>query len=519
LNRRDWSSAESLASQLRIEDPGNPAGYQIGGPALLGTNQIEAAATVIERAAALFAEQAWSVALLARLADARKSYAEASEFAKMLRDRFPEQPSGYQLGIAVLNKLGRIDEARAIANQALIHFPDQMWALRTQAQTAESNGDFEAAAEVAMRLHERFPDEAAGYRIAGRVLFRLGRLAEAEEILRRAAVQFPDRSWPAQEVAAVADYPHAIRFAEGLSRVPWRSLVSAPVPTAPQPPVKPAKRPLVVVVGMHRAGTSLCTEIVQSLGVELGDRLMPPTVYNLSGYHEHVPIVECHEQLLASTNYVWSTSILQHPRSRDFWSSETTSSIKRQLAQIVSEQAKHSAGCWGFKDPRTTHFIPLWKDVFARAGIDPIWILAVRDPRAVAASLQRRDGLPPLLCELLWAEHYLSALRFIGSEIAAIVSYERWFSAALAQLSELERAVCTAATPPKDAVGTALACIRADLNASPSAEGGYAHPLAEIVHSWIVKVSRDLPRLQLKADQLWHVAVEKSRSLLDRSEC
>jgi tetratricopeptide (TPR) repeat protein len=518
LHRRDWSGAESLAARLRIEAPREPAGYQIGGRALLEMKRLEEAAAVIEPALALFPEQAWPLALSATLTDTRGLYAQAIELAKTLRDRFPSDPSGHQFGIAALNKLGRIDEALTIANDAVIRFPDRMWALRAQAQAAENHGDFESAAEIAATLRQRFPDETAGYRIAGRTLLRLGRFAEAEQILRQAAVLFPDRSWPAQDAAAVVDYPRAVRFAEALSGLPWRDFLPAPSAPRPQLPVKPAQRPLVVVLGMHRGGTSLCMKIVQSCGVELGDRLMPPTIYNLGGYQEHVPIVECHERLLASTNYVWSTSILQRPRSPEFWSWDTTSAIERQLTQIVSEQSDRSAGCWGFKDPRTIHFLPLWKDVFVRAGIDPIWILAVRDPRAVAASLQRRDGLPPVLGELLWAEHYLSALRFVGSEIAAIVSYERWFTDPLAQLRELERAVCRAVTPPANTVETALACIRAELNASPSVEGGYAHPLAEIVHSWIVEEPHDLPRLQLKADQLWHVAVAKSRSLVDRPE-
>src|SRR6202042_3196435 len=56
---------------------------------------------------------------------------------------------------------------------------------------------------------------------------------------------------------------------------------------------------------------------------------------------------------------------------------------------------------WGFKDPRTIRLLPFWLTVFERLDVDGRYIVAIRNPLSVAASLLRRQGMTPTLSHLL----------------------------------------------------------------------------------------------------------------------
>ena len=149
---------------------------------------------------------------------------------------------------------------------------------------------------------------------------------------------------------------------------------------------------------------------------------------------------------------------------------------------------------------RTARFLPLWQDIFGDLGVQPVWILAVRDPRAVAASLLARNGLPPAMGELLWVEHYLDALRHLGPRIAGVIHYEKWFSSPLAQVQNLAAIIgCVS----NEAKAEAARSIKAELRHDIPGSGGYSLDLAQVVYAWLSPDVLDLGLLQLKADALW----------------
>src|ERR1700690_93442 len=61
----------------------------------------------------------------------------------------------------------------------------------------------------------------------------------------------------------------------------------------------------LVVLGMHRSGTSALTGMLHHLGVALGSRLMAASPDNPRGYWEHSDIVATHERLMAALGWGW----------------------------------------------------------------------------------------------------------------------------------------------------------------------------------------------------------------------
>ena len=57
-------------------------------------------------------------------------------------------------------------------------------------------------------------------------------------------------------------------------------------------------QPPVLVVGMHRSGTSLLARMLQLLGVHLGDDLLPADQHNPDGYGEDKRFVTFQRHIL-----------------------------------------------------------------------------------------------------------------------------------------------------------------------------------------------------------------------------
>lgn len=198
----------------------------------------------------------------------------------------------------------------------------------------------------------------------------------------------------------------------------------------------PRDRRVVVILGMDRSGTSLCSRILNLLGVDLGTEMVPPNIDNEHGFWESVEILEINNRVLSALGFNWHDSALLQPFPPAWWRSQAVAECRDNALNIVD---RHTSGgnLWGFKDPRTATLLPFWIDVFDRLAIQPAWVVAVRDPRAVALSLEQRNKLSRAFGELLWIERSLDIARYVGGAIAAIVHYEDWFVRAAEQARRL----------------------------------------------------------------------------------
>ncbi len=62
----------------------------------------------------------------------------------------------------------------------------------------------------------------------------------------------------------------------------------------------------ILVLGMHRSGTSALTRVLNLLGAELGSRLMPAVSgNNENGFWENQDAVDIHEALLSDLGRNW----------------------------------------------------------------------------------------------------------------------------------------------------------------------------------------------------------------------
>lgn len=177
----------------------------------------------------------------------------------------------------------------------------------------------------------------------------------------------------------------------------------------------------MVVLGMHRSGTSALTRVLNLLGVDLSERLMQAAAdNNETGFWEHQGVVDLHEAALTHLKRAWDDP---RPMPSDMAYLPELDGITNQLIETLRNDFSDSP-LWGVKDPRHCRLLPIWRRIFTEIGTKPAFLLMVRSPLEVARSLERRDGIPLNIGLLLWLRHMIEAEQETRGHPRAIIRYD-----------------------------------------------------------------------------------------------
>lgn len=183
-------------------------------------------------------------------------------------------------------------------------------------------------------------------------------------------------------------------------------------------------RKVILVLGMHRSGTSAVTRCLNLLGAEVGNKLLPPAEDNRSGFWEHADVVAIHEELLRELGRAWHDA---RALPEGWLLSAAARKARGKLARLISDEFDAGA-LWAVKDPRLCRFVPLWREVLLESGLDAVALLVVRHPAEVARSLNVRDGLHCETTCLNWLEHFAEAETATRGMPRSLLSYDRLLS-------------------------------------------------------------------------------------------
>lgn len=175
---------------------------------------------------------------------------------------------------------------------------------------------------------------------------------------------------------------------------------------------------VICTIGMHRSGTSLVARMVNLLGVQLGPdpRVVTAGDDNPKGYWEYRPFVDINDAILDRFGGRWD----QPPALPPSWASDPRLDDLRSHARDLIAKDFSATPLWGWKDPRACLTLPFWQDV-----IGPMrYVICLRNPCAVAASLTHRDGRRRENAEWLWLAHMQAALADTSGQPRLFVSYE-----------------------------------------------------------------------------------------------
>lgn len=176
----------------------------------------------------------------------------------------------------------------------------------------------------------------------------------------------------------------------------------------------------VLVLGMHRSGTSALARGLQMSGVYLGNNFLSPQPDNPTGYWEDKNICELNERLLTAFGLKWEdVTLIDDSRWRE---PEVEALLADAVKYLRSTFANHPL--WGFKDPRTIRLLPFWHLVLHRLEVEECYLVVIRNPLSVAVSLLQRQGMNPGIAHLLWLSYMVPNLSRIANRPFIVADYD-----------------------------------------------------------------------------------------------
>jgi hypothetical protein len=211
------------------------------------------------------------------------------------------------------------------------------------------------------------------------------------------------------------------------------------------PVQQPRRRNCIIVLGMHRSGTSAMTGVLSHLGAYPGSALLTAhESYNPKGFWEHAGIVKVHDALLTKLGSSWD----DERRLPDlWWESDAAAHARQELRDILCHDFGE-AHLWVVKDPRICRLLPVWLHVLREfEDCTPHFLLILRHPVEVAQSLSNRDRIPQHSACVLWLEHMIQAEHWSRGHPRMAVTYaqllEDWQSTVARIKAELQLPLLT----------------------------------------------------------------------------
>jgi len=182
----------------------------------------------------------------------------------------------------------------------------------------------------------------------------------------------------------------------------------------------------LLVIGMHRSGTRLLADMLAELGVFMGaDR---------QGDSESITFLRINEAVFHQCGTFWSEPLPVHvllaqPEHVERLAGLVRETLAAELARYIGRSSWHPGPTreetppFGWKDPRNTFTLPVWRRVFPNLRV----IHLLRHGVDVAASLARRHRR---LCVLAAGEGVPSPLAVFQDHSLGVLSSRRGWTLA-----------------------------------------------------------------------------------------
>jgi len=209
----------------------------------------------------------------------------------------------------------------------------------------------------------------------------------------------------------------------------------------------------MLVLGMHRSGTSALTRCLNLVGMDLGSHLLSPEKMNAKGFWEHADAVRINDRLLAAFGLLWHSL---DPLPSGWLTSAAADAARAEIRTIVRRDFD-GVPLWGIKDPRLCRVAPLWVEVLQEMGIEVMSVFMVRSPLEVAESLHGAHRLSVPHGVLLWMQHLEESVLAAQTIPKVMVDYEQLLAEPVEVVTKIGRELgVTWPIPPSERDGAIL---------------------------------------------------------------
>ena len=172
----------------------------------------------------------------------------------------------------------------------------------------------------------------------------------------------------------------------------------------------------VLVLGMHRSGTSVAARLVHVLGLSVSTDQIGPTSWNPRGLWESRSLIRVNDRLLAESGHTWWYPPPDEPRYFQVMRGLNRFDVSARDAF----DTVHPKSPWTWKDPRASLLIPFWRRVLGEVA----GVLVLRHPLDVSRSLERRNAMPMPLALALWERYNRLILRHSRDMPVLVLRYD-----------------------------------------------------------------------------------------------
>jgi hypothetical protein len=222
----------------------------------------------------------------------------------------------------------------------------------------------------------------------------------------------------------------------------------------------------VVVIGMHRSGTSAITNAIRLLGCSIGDRgdFTSPKRWNPEGNWEHQRLIERNDLILELHGGTWFAP----PRLPDGWASRGKARAMQPRLRAEFNEIYPDEG-WVWKDPRACLTLPVWMQAWSST---PVAVMAFRDPMAVAKSLAVRNAFSLQHGLALWEIYNSQALWNLRQVPTVVHNYDDALGDPPRFVSELREALERHGVALDGSTSTAADALKPSLRRNKADAGG-----------------------------------------------
>lgn len=188
----------------------------------------------------------------------------------------------------------------------------------------------------------------------------------------------------------------------------------------------------VGILGSGRCGTSMAARAISFLGVDLGNQFIKKNKTNPKGFWEHKGIVNTHKKIKATLG--------RRPFPEGWQKRKEILPYKEQLKDLITQDFSGKS-FWGWKDPRTSESIALWRDIFEELGIEPRFLIMIRNPVDVAASYRKAYDREEDAALRQWQMRTLLSLKGSEGTKRVIADYDDFLENSLETLRKIANAL------------------------------------------------------------------------------
>lgn len=179
----------------------------------------------------------------------------------------------------------------------------------------------------------------------------------------------------------------------------------------------------VIILGMHRSGTSCLAGSLQQKGLFLGE-VFEWNPFNRKGNRENERIMKLNDSVLSFNDGNWDS-----PPTNMNWD-ETHIEERNEIVNLFVSSKKN---VFGFKDPRSLFTFPFWIDRISNVKM----VGSFRNPLDVAVSLKSRNGWPIIDGLKLWERYNLELISLCKSHNVPLANFDVGESEYMSRVSEI----------------------------------------------------------------------------------